>query len=157
MLSDGRSFQLSGLIEKLTTDGRGALGPSWGIASRDKKTRRRAVSYDIRGGVHDNVRWSNLDERLDLWETEDGIPVQIKDEGNGSAHMTVGRGGNSWCGNSFFPTFFPHNLPRFLKTDLGLLLIRTGAVEPDGTAKDAAYQAQVNAAHQNFQAAFRNK
>ncbi len=39
MLSDGRSFRLSGLTEKLTTDGQGALGLSWRIAGRDKKKR----------------------------------------------------------------------------------------------------------------------
>ena len=152
-LSDGRSFRLAGLKEKISTDGQGVLGPSWGIAGRDKKRRRRAVNYD-NVGVHEDVRWSILDERLDFWEPEDGIPVQIKDEGNGSAQITVGlRRVLIRCGNSFFPTFFPRNIPRFEKSDLGMLLIWTGAVVPDETAKDVTYKVQINAAYENNQAA----
>lgn len=34
-----------------------------------------------------------------------------------------------WCGNSFFPAFFPGRLPRFLRTDLGIRLVTLGLAE----------------------------
>jgi len=139
-LSDGRTFHLAGVEEAKKEDGTGALRPQWKMARLDHDARKNAGYVLEYMQEKQPVPWSNIEQRIKFWEVEAGVPVLVKDEGNGRSKITFGRRCNYFCGNSFFPMPFPGRLPRYVTDDLALILLYQEKVVPDNTAKDGEYK-----------------
>lgn len=89
--------------------------------------------------------WAMLrpSRRLNM-KVGDGFEVELFARPDGSNNGFALRQHRYWCGNSFFATLFPRNLPSGTRIDLGELFVQAGAADPDTT--DADYSAKLEQA-----------
>lgn len=59
-----------------------------------------------------------------------GIQVEVTEPTNSSTGIVFLQKQSYWCGNTWFPQFFPRRLPRHVRADLGPLLISAGLALP---------------------------
>lgn len=141
-LSDGRTFEVAGLTAQ--TDGSDTLTEVCPVTGHAYTAWCEAKQHQGNPAAYE-AWWANLDRQWGIWRTDEGIPVQVTEQEQGRARFIVGRRHLYWCGNTFFPVWFPARLPRYGPVDFGtLLLSRTNAIRPDGSSADEVYQERLD-------------
>jgi hypothetical protein len=61
---------------------------------------------------------------------QEWIDVEVEKSSANVSKAVCLRKANYWCGNTWFPTFFPSRLPKQLREDFGVMLVRAGVALP---------------------------
>lgn len=87
--------------------------------------------YELRGITFTPDLASFSMESLSHYLNNDGEPLLIEADSRSPSGVVFQRRYFYFCGNTFFPTFFPARLPRYASSDLGEFLAKLPFVKTD--------------------------